>query len=1114
MKHSTYLKNAASCLIAVVCMFAACSKDPEVDTGKKDIVEEYLTVAEDTVYFSSAAASDRIVAVEAIDNSWSAEIETETAEWCKVNTAKNSLGVKELKISVKGNADTTSRECTIAVSLGDLSAQLVVSQMGMSNDEATQIKVESEEYSVGFAGGTVSIPVVANGTFEASTQASWAVFKGLKESSDGKTYAEFEIQNNTGKEPREAEIVFSSRWTNAAATISQQGYSPLYVPQTEYMASFMDDTVCVTIASLQPYTISVEEGKKWLSLYEEQRTDSIVRFAVTANPYKIDRSAEITVKAGTETVKITLTQIALKEYAMSADDNLAPDILVPMTSASVSSFRSRTNDADKLYDNNYNTFWCTEANTGKDYAEIVAQFDATQGNTIDYLAITHTSRMDWGHIGKLEVYAKGSDGVEKLVAEANCGMPTQGISKIEFVPALTNISEARIKILTSKQNISYPNSVQACAAEIEFFQNDPERFNPKTIFTDESCSELRDDVTFEDIQKIDNDFYKNIAEQLYMKIYNQFRTCTAIAYAHPDRDADIHLTKPMGTLLDNVTGMYFAKAGEEHLILVGDTHGQSIKLRVVDWPSNNGYGSLASSPSDYTLVKGRNKIKIGHAGMIYILYHTDEYETAPPIKINFPTASVNGYFDITKHKIEDFQEIFEQATIGQQRNFDMLTDDCLLCFPKEAYKSSTLNNSFKNVDRVKEMLMIFDTVFKIEEELQGLKKYQALGLQREWRNRGPFYGDYGGGYGYSGWYVTGYSVTSMALDLLNPSRMWNKTAATYNNGIVGSVWGLAHELGHSTQTLWFEWRGLSEVTNNLNCAVVQDKFFGLGNTTMWFNDHFNRGMRDMVTRVIHDRDGSTHRMTHCESVNTPSAGNVDGGVDPTTQLMPFWQLYLYYHHAMGNTDFYPDFYEICRNHENLSRTDENNTKIMLEYVKNVSDAAKEDLSDFCDAWGLPGINNRTKVNHYGENYVTTTQAQLDEVYAYCKKYQKPKLNPLYINDKNVDMYRNPKPVTAGTHTYADNGRYTMSGWSGVVAWALVDPETDRTICIHTNDASFTFAEYPSYYINNDAGTDYVYSNSNNTNRALKSVQPQYYPNALVYGVAADGTWTASLSNSK
>ncbi|UKI39025.1 MAG: hypothetical protein L6V35_07355 [Alistipes putredinis] len=167
-----------------------------------------------------------------------------------------------------------------------------------------------------------------------------------------------------------------------------------------------------------------------------------------------------------------------------------------------------------------------------------------------------------------------------------------------------------------------------------------------------------------------------------MGLYSEFRVCVAKPYPHPDRDADIHLTKPMGTLLDNVTGMYFPTAGVEHIILVGDTHGQKVQMRVIDWVNHGNYGSLATSPADYTLTEGRNKIKVNHAGMIYILYHTDDYASLQPVTINFPTASVNGYFDITKHSLDDFKEIFEQASAAEQRNFDMLTDGCLLCFPK------------------------------------------------------------------------------------------------------------------------------------------------------------------------------------------------------------------------------------------------------------------------------------------------------------------------------------------------------------------------------------------------------------------------------------------------
>lgn len=1113
MKQFNFHLKALLCLALAAGILCSCKKD-NTDSEPEPPVKEYLTLEQDTVYFMSTAATDRIVAVSASDNSWIAE--TDEQGWCSIKTAKNSLGEKELKVSVQENADTLERKCNITLTIGEISGTLTVVQMGAVIDDAYKIIPEKQEYSLEYTGGALVIPVVADGEFEAATASEWIAFDSKSVAENGQTMVGFSVQKNPSEEPRSAEIEFKSLRTSAVVSVTQKGYTPLAIEHDAYKVSFLQDTVSVKIISVEDYTIQIEDGKRWLMLVEneDEQQDSIARFAVEANPYKLDRSAVVTVKSNSSSATFTITQIALKEYPTPTDDEQPDDILVPIVSASVSSFRSTTNNADKLYDGSFNTFWATSSSPEEANPEVVAEFDSEASNTIDYIAITHTNRVQWGQLGKIEIYATDRKGAETLVTTADCGMSNNGTSRIKFEPVLTDVAKIRIKVISSKSASSYPNAIPACAAEIRFFAYNPDKFDPLSVFTDSSCSVLKEGITLEDIDNIKSDFYKNIAEQIYMGLYSEFRVCVAKPYPHPDRDADIHLTKPMGTLLDNVTGMYFPTAGVEHIILVGDTHGQKVQMRVIDWVNHGNYGSLATSPADYTLTEGRNKIKVNHAGMIYILYHTDDYASLQPVTINFPTASVNGYFDITKHSLDDFKEIFEQASAAEQRNFDMLTDDCLLCFPKEAYKSATLLNSYKNLSRVKDMLMIFDTVFKIEEELQGLKKYQALGLQREWRNKGPFYGDYGGGYGYSGWYVTGYGVGNMAMDLLNPSRMWNKTATKYNNGMVGSVWGLAHELGHSTQTINFEWRGLSEVTNNLNCAVVQDKFFGLGNTTMWFNDHFNRGMRDIVTRLVTDIDGKQRPITHCESVNTPSAGGVEGGVDPTTQLMPFWQLYLYYHHVVGNTDFYPDFYELCRLAGNWTRTDDNNKKSMLEYIKRVSDAAKEDLSDFCKAWGLPGVNNKMKVNHYGQNYVTTTQAELNEMYAYCSKYPKPKLNPLYINDKNVDMFRNPTAVTAGTHTYGDGGRYTMSGWSGVVAWELVDPETGRTICIHTNDLSFTFAEYPSIYIANSTGDDYVYSNSNNTNRALQSVSPVYYPNALVYGVAADGTKTASLSNTK
>ena len=89
MKKSYFL----AFLFLIVCSFTACKNDPTEDDGKNPVVP-YLNIAVDTVYFSSSAAEGRIVDVDAIDNSWIADCQ---ADWCKINTSKNSLGIKEIE---------------------------------------------------------------------------------------------------------------------------------------------------------------------------------------------------------------------------------------------------------------------------------------------------------------------------------------------------------------------------------------------------------------------------------------------------------------------------------------------------------------------------------------------------------------------------------------------------------------------------------------------------------------------------------------------------------------------------------------------------------------------------------------------------------------------------------------------------------------------------------------------------------------------------------------------------------------------------------------------------------------------------------------------------------
>ena len=574
----------------------------------------------------------------------------------------------------------------------------------------------------------------------------------------------------------------------------------------------------------------------------------------------------------------------------------------------------------------------------------------------------------------------------------------------------------------------------------------------------------------------------------------ELRICKFKAFPHPDVDAKLFRTNTY-TLLDNVTGMYVAEPGDTIRIFLDDTHGQNVSVRVIDWVN---YESFSASTANRAYVKvngnyqyvththslrqGYNEIVPLTRGLMYIMCHTDDYANIPEMTAHFLTGEVNGYIELGKTDISRAYELLRMGG-NTEPHFDMMSHKALINFPKAMFYEGTFKKNSANTHRVEELLHLFDTVMYIQEDVQGHYKYKALGQQRVHRNRALFHGTYTSYYGASSAYRTYYNVNSMGKSIVDPTEQWKKNVTHYNNDVVGSIWGLAHELGHTNQTEMFKWRGLTEVTNNLMCAITQWIFYGEGNTTMRFNNHFNRCMADMVTRWVVDPDGTERHLTYCESVNTPQYGvsrttsdpNHQPMVDPTTQLMPFWQLYLYYHRALEKTDFYPDFYELCRLDRPIKFRDwflsggmessADQEYAMYEFMVKASTAAGEDLSGFCNDWHLPGINNRMLCSHYGQSVITTTQEEIDKRVAVCSKFPKPEMNPLYINDLNIDLYRQRAKLSAGSYSVSEDGVYTMNGdWSGVAAWALVDPETERVMGIYQGaDSQIKYRYYTSIY---------------------------------------------------
>ena len=523
-------------------------------------------------------------------------------------------------------------------------------------------------------------------------------------------------------------------------------------------------------------------------------------------------------------------------------------------------------------------------------------------------------------------------------------------------------------------------------------------YDPLTLFTDQTCSALKTGITDEDIKACKSDFHKNIALYLKAGKYpSEFRIQEYKAYPHPDTQAKANKTSPY-SLLDNPTGMAIGN-GEELVIFVGETAGQKIQIRIQDLavPGDDGFGGIS-----YTLNEGVNQIHAPKKGLIYILYHTEDFETARPVKIHIASGHVNGYFDVTKHSGSDWKRLRDAA---KEPFFDVIGKYAHLTFPTKDFILYTPDG--------KALIEAYDKIVESEMLLMGLFKYNKV-----FKNRMYFNVTYRG-YMYATSYHTAYHESTMP-DLCDVSKLTDK-----------SLWGPCHEVGHCNQTRpGLKWHGTTEVTNNIMSMYLQNNIF----------------KRDSHLQTTKLNDGSPNRYakawTEIIAANAPHCDFKSN--DVFCKLVPFWQLELYFGNVLGQTPlqqddkggFYPDVYEYVRTHPDLNTAGEQQT----EFVYICSQVAQMDLTDFFTKWGfLTPVE--TTIDDYGNGQVKVTQARVEEIKQRVASlnYPQPNVALEYITDNNWKLYQNPQPVIEGQAMRSGN-TLKMTDWKNVVAYEVTNKE--------------------------------------------------------------------------
>ncbi len=669
--------------------------------------------------------------------------------------------------------------------------------------------------------------------------------------------------------------------------------------------------------------------------------NTTITVSATSNDGESKREDVILIKelGGEESVEIDVSQDVFT-YENQVGDDIKDDILVKVTSATASSFQPGSGIEFTIDGNTSGEIWHSNwNNTIPNYFPIYATYNFDSAD-IDYIVYYPRISGSNGHFEQVEIYGKLVDGSEELLKSVDfggSGSPT----KVMFDQTLKGVEYIKFKILSGfGDGVGF-----AACTEMEFRQFNPDNFDPITLFTDKTCSELKEGITLAEIEACDNDFFKNIAMFMYKGTYpREFRIAEYKAWLNPNIQAEELKTNPY-SLLDNPTGMSVS-AGDELVVLVGETNGVNISIKVqnLNRPNGDGYGTGSSS---YPLSEGTNIIRPANEGLIYLMYHSATPELLEPIKVHFATGDVNGYFDITKHSAEEWEKRLNATT---NRYFDILGIYSHATFPVSSFKQYTPDGVA--------LIQAFDDLVYKEADFMGLVKYDKM-----FKNRHYFHVMYTS-FMYATAYRTAYNVTTME-NLCSVEKLTSEP------------WGPAHEVGHCNQTRPnLKWIGMTEVTNNIHSLYIQ---------TQWGNE----------SRLVQEgRYASAH--------NDVSGGNIAhiNMSNEFNMLVPFWQLHLYLSNN-GYPDFYKDLFEKAR----LRSSSLSNGECQLDFVKMVMEITELDLTDFFTYWGFLTPVDRM-VEDYSTERLLITQKDIDELLNWVKEqnYSKPDHDFSKIADDNLSDY--------------------------------------------------------------------------------------------------------------
>lgn len=471
--------------------------------------------------------------------------------------------------------------------------------------------------------------------------------------------------------------------------------------------------------------------------------------------------------------------------------------------------------------------------------------------------------------------------------------------------------------------------------------------------------------------KLKNDSWKKYEKDFRIHSYN--------AYSDASYWNDL-LKSSGGSYMGNPTGIYSADYEPIYVFVDQDVPADA----TLYFAGCVGNDILSNAKSGQKLTKGLNVVESTKDALYYIVYTADTKSRTktlsewPDIKIHIEGGVVNGYYELARHNDKDYAAILKAAT---HERFTVKGSESLFNFKTATYKKVWPSSIDKSI-------MWFDSLTVWQKELMGMCESVATGQ----RAAAPYCLTGG-----EAIFPIYYNNPNFAIEGEAADAGWaNSTAfrTSYNSAdCVASAfnikstshddWCAGHECGHNNQQA-INLEGGTEVSNNLFSNVGR---YLTGNVT-------SSGSPLSTTMNYY----AHHTPYYVRDVNTC--------------LRMYYQLYLYYHQAQKNTDFYPNLFKALREDPMVLWKNSNNSN--LKFVRKVCEVAQEDLTDFFAAWGFFEPFNNMKIEDYGSHTLTVRQADINRTLTEISKYPKNR-QILFVEDRADYVLTSGFATTAGKH---------------------------------------------------------------------------------------------------